>query len=161
MSFSSSSSKSSWYYSSTMPFWSPGSCSISSSSSISSSISSLSTGCCSSMARSMPFSSIALRWESEIFFRSDIIFSWICKLISNSMFCSSRTWFFMMIYRNYRFYFDFTFFGISSRIFLVDVILSISCKFVISFFSMFFWVLSFNVWIVLVSDFIYYWHFWA
>ena len=97
-----------------------------------------------------------------MFFKSFIIFSWIWRFISSSMFCSSRTWFFIIISmlthqvpKKSRFYFDLILLGIYSRIFLVVVILYINCKFVIYFFSMFFCVLSFNVWIVLLKDLIY------
>lgn len=89
-----------------------------------------------------------------MFFKSDIIFSCNCKFISNSMFWSSKTWFFMMISRKSRFYLDLIFFGISSLIFFVPLMLSNSCKFVIYFFKIFFWVFNFNVWIVFVWDLI-------
>lgn len=51
-----------------------------------------------------------------------------------------------------RFSFDRTFRMISSRIFLVAAMLSMICKLVISFFSMFLLVLSFSVWTTLASS---------
>lgn len=58
------------------------------------------------------------------------------------------------VHKTYRFYLDFIFFIISSLIFLVVVILSIICKFVIYFFKLFLFVLSFRVEITFESSFI-------
>lgn len=87
-----------------------------------------------------------------------IILSWICKLISSSMFCNSSTWFLMIISKILQilhsvslFYFDLIFLIMSSLIFFVAVILSIICKLVIYFFSIFLFVLNFNVCTTLLS----------
>jgi hypothetical protein len=80
---------------------------------------------------------------------SSIILSWICRFISSSIFCNSKTWFLMIIYKVSRFYLDLIFLIMSSRIFLVAAIDSMIWRLVISFFSVFLLVDNFRVLITL------------
>lgn len=91
------------------------------------------------------FYSITCLWDWIICFMSSIIRYWICKFISNSIFWSSKTWFLIIISKVSRFYFDFIFFKISSRIFLVAAIDYIIWRLVISFFKVFLFVESLRV----------------
>jgi hypothetical protein len=85
-----------------------------------------------------------------------IIFSWSCKFISNSMFCSSRMWFLMIISKKSRFYL------VLMRLFISYLILRVvyrdycSWRPVICFFNKFFLELSFKVNTYLAIDLIYY-----
>lgn len=93
-------------------------------------------------------------WDWMICFMSSIIRYWIWRLISNSIFWSSRTWFFMIISKVSRFYFDFIFFKISSRIFFVAAIDYMIWRFVISFFKVFLFVESLRVFMTWVKSLI-------
>jgi hypothetical protein len=73
------------------------------------------------------------------------------------MFCNYKMWFFIIIYKVSRFYLDFIFFKMSSRIFLVAAIDYIIWRFVIYFFKVFLLVESFNVCITRDKSFIWIW----
>lgn len=129
----------------------------SSSSSISSSIlSSFSGESLSYMARARWFSSMIFFCCCETECREAINFSWSCRLISNSMFWSSKIWFLMMIYRKSLFSFVLILLFISYLIFLVFSKLYCNCRLVISFFSKFFLEFSFSVYTNLDRDLISY-----
>ena len=89
-----------------------------------------------------------------MFFRSIIVFSWIYKFISSSIFCNSSTWFFITSSKKLLRSLYFIFFGILSRIFLAWVIFSTNYKFIRSFFIRFFSVFIFNNFIYFIFCFI-------
>lgn len=100
------------------------------------------------------FYSMTCLWDCIICFMSSIILYWICKFIYNSIFWSSKTWFLIIISKVSRFYFDFIFFIISSRIFLVAAMDYMIWRLVISFFKVFLFVESLSVLITRDKSFI-------